>query len=162
MTKSSKVLVALLAVAGISACAPREEKTPDSAAAAAAAAPRSLYDRLGGTTAIASVVDGFVANVAADARINKFFTRVASDTGAMRQFKQKLVDQICQGSGGPCTYAGKDMKTAHQGMGLSNADFDALVEDLVKALDSAGVPQKEKDELLAVLGPMRSDIVEKD
>jgi hemoglobin len=79
----------------------------------------------------------------------------------MRVFKGKLVDQICQGSGGPCTYAGLDMKAAHAGMGLSDADFDAIVEDLVKALDSAGVPQKEKDELLGVLGPMRADIVTK-
>jgi len=79
----------------------------------------------------------------------------------MRDFKQKLVDQVCQGSGGPCTYTGKDMKTAHQAMGLTNADFDALVEDLVKALDAAGVQQKEKDDLLAVLGPMRTDIVTK-
>jgi hemoglobin len=159
MTTSSRVLLALVVLAG-TACAKREEKAPDSAAAATADT-RSLHDRLGGTTAIAGVVDGFVANVAADTRINKFFTRVASDTAAMRQFKQKLVDQICQGSGGPCTYTGKDMKTAHQGMGLTGADFDALVEDLVKALDSAGVPQKEKDELLAILGPMRTDIVEK-
>jgi hemoglobin len=118
-----------------------------------------LYDRLGGTTAIASVVDGFVANVAADARINKFFERVASDTAAMRQFKQKLVDQICQGTGGPCTYTGLDMRAAHQGMGLTNADFDALVEDLVRALDTAGVPQADRDELLGILGPMRADIV---
>jgi len=159
MLRSQKALAILVALT-VAACAPREEKAPDSVAAVTADT-RSLHDRLGGTTAIASVVDGFVANVAADARINKFFTRVASDTAAMRQFKQKLVDQICQGSGGPCTYTGKDMKTAHTGMGLSNADFDALVEDLVRALDSAGVPQKEKDELLAILGPMRTDIVEK-
>jgi hemoglobin len=157
----SQTALAILVALTVAACAPREEKAADSAAAATTDTPRSLYDRLGGTTAIASVVDGFVANVAADARINKFFTRVASDTTAMRQFKQKLVDQICQGSGGPCTYTGKDMKTAHAGMGLTGADFDALVEDLVKALDTAGVPQKEKDELLAVLGPMRTDIVEK-
>jgi hemoglobin len=160
MTRASTYF-ALLAVA-VTACAPRGDQPTDSTAAAAAAtADRSLYDRLGGTTAIASVVDGFVANVAADTRINKFFGRVASDTAAMREFKQKLVDQICQGSGGPCTYTGKDMKTAHLGMGLTNADFDALVEDLVKALDAAGVQQKEKDELLAVLGPMRTDIVTK-
>ena len=161
MSRPLKALAILLGVA-VAACAPKGEKDADSAAAAAVdTTPRSLYDRLGGTTAIAGVVDGFVANVAADTRINKFFTRVAKDTAAMREFKQKLVDQICQGSGGPCTYTGKDMKTAHQGMGLSNADFDALVEDLVKALDSAGVPQKEKDDLLAVLGPMRTDVVEK-
>jgi hemoglobin len=151
----------LLAALPLAACGPKGEAASDSSAAAPAAATASLYDRLGGTTAIASVVDGFVANAAADARINKFFTRVAGDTAAMRDFKQKLVDQICQGTGGPCTYTGKDMKTAHQGMGLTNADFDALVEDLVKALDAAGVQQKEKDELLGILGPMRSEIVTK-
>lgn len=158
MTRSAIGFIACLAIGAVSSCAPKDDAPSDSTAAAAT---QSLYDRLGGTTAIASVVDGFVANVAADARINKFFTRVASDTAAMRAFKQKLVDQICQGTGGPCTYTGKDMKTAHLGMGLTNADFDALVEDLVKALDSAGVQQKEKDELLAVLGPMRAEIVEK-
>lgn len=157
-----KSVAALAFISAAIACAPKAEKTADSAAAAPAVeAPRSLYDRLGGTTSIASVVDGFVANVAADTRINKFFTHVAKDTSAMKAFKQKLVDQICQGTGGPCAYTGKDMKTAHQGMGLTNADFDALVEDLVKALDSAGVQQKEKDELLAILGPMRTDIVTK-
>lgn len=159
MPRSAIGFIACLAIGAVLSCAPRDEAPSDSTAAAATQS--SLYDRLGGTTAIASVVDGFAANVAADARINRFFTRVASDSTAMREFKQKLVDQICQGSGGPCTYTGKDMKTAHLGMGLTNADFDALVEDLVKALDSAGVQQKEKDELLAVLGPMRTDIVEK-
>lgn len=157
MTRNAIDVIAVLAIVAAPACAPRDEVPTDSTAAAATT--QSLYDRLGGMAAIASVVDGFVANVAADTRINKFFTRVASDTAAMRQFKQKLVDQVCQGSGGPCTYTGQYMKTSHQGMGLTNADFDALVEDLVKALDSAGVPQKEKDELLAVLGPMRADIV---
>ena len=163
MTRSAiRIIVAvLLALPALAACGPRGENADSSAGAPDSAAARSLYDRLGGTTAIAGVVDGFVANVAADARINKFFTRVAGDTAAMRDFKQKLVDQICQGTGGPCTYTGKDMRTAHQGMGLSNADFDALVEDLVKALDSAGVPQKDKDELLGILGPMRADIVTK-
>ena len=141
MTRATKFLAALLA-ATLTSCAPKAEQSTDTTAAMAAdSATRSLYDRLGGTTAIASVVDGFVANVAADARINKYFTRVASDTAAMREFKQKLVDQICQGSGGPCTYTGKDMKTAHQGLGLTNADVDALVEDLVKALGAAGVQQ---------------------
>jgi hemoglobin len=152
--------IALVALTALVACA-RKDDAPPTDSTGSATATRTLYDRLGGTTAIATVVDGFVANVAGDARINKFFTRVASDTAAMREFKQKLVDQICQGSGGPCTYTGKDMKTAHAGMGLTNADFDALVEDLVKALDASGVQQAEKDELLAVLGPMRTDIVTK-
>jgi len=160
MSRTATRCIALLVLVISSACGRNGEPATDSTAAAVTS-PASLYDRLGGTTAIATVVDGFVANVAGDARINKFFTRVASDTTAMRQFKQKLVDQICQGSGGPCTYTGLDMKTAHQNMGLTNADFDALVEDLVKALDAAGVQQKEKDDLLAILGPMRTDIVTK-
>lgn len=157
---NTRCILPFAVVAVLSAC---ESKSADQAdtAAAIAVAPQSLHDRLGGTAAIASVVDAFVANVAADTRINARFSRVAGDTGAMRQFKQKLVDQVCAGAGGPCTYTGLDMKATHQGMGLTDADFDALVEDLVKALDGAGVPQKEKDELLGILGPMRADIVTK-
>jgi hemoglobin len=150
----------LAAVTLVAACDSKPAEQADTAAAAAVTLP-SLHDRLGGTAAIAAVVDAFVANVAADARINQRFGRVAGNTAAMRQFKQKLVDQVCAGTGGPCTYTGLDMKAAHQGMGITDADFDALVEDLVKALDGAGVPQKEKDELLAILGPMRADMVVK-
>ena len=117
---------------------------------------KSLYDRLGGKDAITAVVDEFVANVAADTRINKWFANADID-----KLKGNLVNQIGQASGGPQVYTGRDMKTAHAGMGIDNPAFDALVEDLVKALDKFAVPQQEKDELLAVLGPMRSDIVEK-
>jgi hemoglobin len=156
-TRSS--LVVLAAAAFVAACESKPAPQADTAAAATAVAPKTLHERLGGTASIAAVVDAFVANVAADARINKRFARVAGDTSAMRQFKQKLVDQVCAGTGGPCTYAGRDMKTTHQGMGITDGDFDALVEDLVKALDGAGVPKAEKDELLAVLGPMRADMV---
>lgn len=154
------LLVLFAAAALLSACESKPAQQADTVAATAVPTP-SLHDRLGGTAAIAAVVDAFVANVAADTRVNARFARVAGDTGAMRQFKQKLVDQVCAGAGGPCTYQGLDMKAAHQGMGLTNADFDAIVEDLVKALDGAGVPTKEKDELLAILGPMRADIVSK-
>lgn len=116
----------------------------------------SLYHRLGGETAIRAVVDQFVANVAADERINKFFA--ATDLG---ELKKHLVNQIGQASGGPQKYTGRDMKTAHAGMGVGEADFNALVEDLVKALDQFRVPEKEKGELLALLDPMKGDIVEK-
>jgi hemoglobin len=122
---------------------------------------KSLYDRLGGKKAISAVVDEFVGNVAADNRINKFFAQTASDTSRLASFKKKLVDQICQASGGPCKYTGKDMKTAHQGMGITEADFNALVEDLVKALDKFKVGETEKNQLLGALGPMKSEIVEK-
>jgi hemoglobin len=114
----------------------------------------TLYERLGGKPAITAVVDDFVGNVAADKRINGFFAKTD-----IPRLKQMLVDQICAGTGGPCTYSGRDMRSAHAGMGVADAHFNALVEDLVKTLDKFKVPQREKDELLAVLGPMKIDIV---
>jgi hemoglobin len=117
---------------------------------------KSLYERLGGKEAITAVVDDFVARVAADDRINGFFA------GAnIPRLKMQLVNQICEASGGPCKYTGQDMKTVHDGMGIANAHFDALVKDLVATLDKFSVPVQEKNELLALLGPMRKDIVEK-
>ena len=71
------------------------------------------------------------------------------------------MDQICEASGGPCRYAGMDMKAAHKGMGITNVAFDALVGDLVATLDKFKVGEQEKKELLAVLGPMRKEIVER-
>jgi hemoglobin len=94
------------------------------------AADKPLYERLGGKPAITAVVDDFVARVAADRRINRFFANTE-----IPPFKAKLVDQICEASGGPCKYTGKDMKTSHAGMGVTEADFNALVEDLVATLD---------------------------
>lgn len=123
--------------------------------ASVAAQEQTLYERLGGIDAITAVVDEFVANVAADTRINRFFA--GTD---IPRLKRLLVEQICQATGGPCTYTGRSMKEVHMGMGLTDADFNALVEDLVKALDKFNVPEREKNELLGLLGPMRSDIVE--
>jgi len=147
-----KHITSLLVVSGLaltSLTAVVAQKTP------------TLYDNLGGKKAIAAVVDEFVARVAADTRINAFFKQTASDPKRLASFKAKLVDQICQASGGPCKYKGKDMKSAHAGMGISSADFGALVEDLVGALDKFNVKPADKNTLLGVLGPMKSDIVEK-
>jgi len=115
----------------------------------------TLYERLGGQDAIVAVVDEFIANVAADERINGFFANAN-----IPRLKTLLVEQICAGTGGPCEYTGRSMKAAHAGMGINDADFNALVEDLVKALDKFNVPEKEKNELLGILGPMKADIVE--
>jgi len=115
---------------------------------------KSLYERLGGQGAIVAVVDDFVGNVAADSRINKFFGKTD-----IPRLKRLLVEQICAGTGGPCTYTGRDMKSAHAGMGINDAQFNALVEDLVKSLDKFKVPEKEKGELLGILGPMKPSIV---
>jgi len=121
----------------------------------------ALYKSLGEKKAIVAVVDEFVGNVAADKRINAFFAKTAADPKKLAAFKTKLVDQICEAAGGPCKYKGKNMKDAHKGMGISSADFGALVEDLVKALDKFNVKPGDKQALLGVLGPMKSDIVEK-
>jgi hemoglobin len=124
-------------------------------ASTAAKPETSLYQRLGGKEAITAVVDDFVANVAADSRINGRFA-----TTDLRRLKRLLVEQICEGTGGPCTYTGRDMKTTHAGMGITDAEFDALVEDLVRSLDKFKIPAAEKQELLGILRPMKADIVE--
>ena len=139
------VIIAAVASAFLfSACQSMQPMTPQ----------KSVYDRLGGQPAITAVVDDFVGNVAADNRINGFFARTD-----IPRLKKNLVDQICQGTGGPCMYTGRDMRTAHKGMNITDAQFNALVEDLVKSLDKFKVPEKEKGELLGILGPMRSQIV---
>lgn len=127
--------------------------------AAEPAKPKSLYSRLGGKKGIKTVVNDFVNNCATDTRINKFFADTAKDPKRLDKFKDNLVDQICSASGGPCKYKGKDMKTAHKGMGITDADFNALVEDLVKALDKNKVDETSKSELLNALGGMKGDIV---
>lgn len=127
-----------------------------SAQAADGAKGKSLYDRLGGKGAITAVVETFVGNVGGDTRINGFFA--GTDLGKL---KMHLVNQICEASGGPCKYTGRTMKQTHAGMGVDEAAFNALVEDLVKALDHHKVGKTEKDQLLGILGPMKSDIVEK-
>ncbi|ALA58410.1 group I truncated hemoglobin [Nitrospira moscoviensis] len=130
--------------------------TAGAATAAAGAKGKSLYDRLGGKGAITAVVDTFVGNVGGDKRINGYFA-----TTDIPKLKMHLVNQICEAAGGPCTYTGRTMKQTHAGMGVDEAAFNALVEDLVKALDHHKVGKAEKDELLGILGPMKSDIVEK-
>ena len=116
---------------------------------------RTLYQRLGGRPAIAAVVNDFVGNVARDKRINGFFANTD-----IPRLKRLLVQQICAGSGGPCKYEGRSMREAHRGINVRNQDFDALVQDLVLSLNKFNVPPREQRELLALLGPMRNDVVQ--
>jgi len=116
---------------------------------------QTLYERLGGKTAITAVINDFVARCAADARINRKFARTD-----IARLKSSLIDQVCEATGGPCTYAGRDMRTTHDGMSVTAGEFDALVADLVATLDRFSVPDAEKGELLSALAPMRADIVE--
>jgi hemoglobin len=143
------------------ACAKKDQQAADTTGGAVTGAPsdtaatRSLYDRLGGKSAITAVIDTFVARVAADPRINKKFAR-----SNIPRVKAMLVDQVCAETGGPCTYTGRTMKEAHRGMSVTEGEFNALVEDLVAALNQFNVPKREQDELLAALGSMKGDIVE--
>ena len=118
------------------------------------AADKSLYERLGGNAAIKAVVDDFTANVGADARINGYFAKAD-----MTRVKAKLVEQIGMATGGPEKYTGRPMKEVHKGMGITDANFTALVEDLVKTLNKFKVPAKEQMELLTILGSLKGDIV---
>lgn len=120
-----------------------------------ALAQQSLYERLGGEKAISAVVDDFAGNVLADTRINKKF----ADSDATR-LVTNLKAFLCMATGGPCKYAGLNMKDAHKNMGVTAGEFGALVEDLVKTLDKFKVPEKEKNELLSALGGMKGDIAE--
>jgi hemoglobin len=143
----------LLVVLGltVAACQPM---TPPPPPAPAPMPQASLYQRLGGQPAITAVVDDFVGNVAADPRINAYFAH--SD---IPHLKMELVSQLCQATGGPCTYTGLPMRQVHHGMRITDADFNALVEDLVRSLNKFKVPAPEQQQLLGILGPLKGDIV---
>ncbi|MDQ2952755.1 MAG: group 1 truncated hemoglobin [Chloroflexota bacterium] len=118
---------------------------------------KSLFERLGGQGAITAVVEDFSARCAQDSRINAKFAR----TDILR-LRSMLIDQVSEATGGPSKYTGRDMKTAHTDMGVTAGEFSALVEDLVATLNKFGVGKGEQDELLGILGPLKSDIVELD
>lgn len=120
---------------------------------------KSLYSRLGGYDAIAAVTDDFIGRMVADPQLKPFFTGHSTDT--LKKIRQHVVDQICNATGGPCVYTGRDMKTAHSGLGITGANWDAAVKHLIATLDHFKVPAKEKDELLAIVSSTKADIVEK-
>src|SRR3989449_9285435 len=142
-------LLVVFVAMGLGACAGRDS--------APASSMPSLYKRLGGREGIAIVVGDFTANMAADPRVNIRF----KDTkpAELEKFKSNLADQICEATGGPCSYVGKDMKTAHKDMRITADEGNATVENLVKALDKNNVQASAKQELLGALGPMKKDIV---
>ncbi len=119
--------------------------------------PQTLYKRLGGYDALAAVTDDFIGRLANDPQLHKFF--VGHATSSLRHIRQLIVDQLCEATGGPCVYIGKDMKTAHAGMGISENDWQAAVKHLVATLDKFNVPKKEKDEVLGAISGMKKDIV---
>jgi len=116
----------------------------------------AMFRAFHGEAGIARVVDGMIDRNLADPRISEIFK--ASDLVRLRR---TLKEQFCYLLGGPCAYTGRDMKSAHKDQGLQNADFNALVENLQKAMDKEGVPFRAQNRLLAKLAPMQRETVER-
>jgi hemoglobin len=123
---------------------------------AAALADKTLYESMGGEPALRAALDHFADIVVADDRINFTFAEAN-----MAKFKQLLFEQLCNLSGGPCKYTGRDMRTSHTKLKINNAEFNALAEDLYISLGQAGVPYRLQNKLMALLAPMQHEIVTK-
>jgi hemoglobin len=121
---------------------------------AGARADKTLYESMGGERVLRTAVDHFADNVQTDNRIN--FTFAEAD---ISKFKRLIFEQLCNLSGGPCKYTGRDMRTSHAKLKINNAEFNALAEDLYIALDQAGVPYRLQNKLMALLAPMQHQIV---
>jgi hemoglobin len=130
-------------------------------AAVTPAPTKTLYERLGKVEAITLVTDKFLTYVVADNRINASFAETVKDTYRTQLLRANLIDQISAAAGGPALYKGKSMAESHKGMNITEAQFNALVEDLGKALTDYKVPTAEQTELVNILAPLKSDIVGK-
>lgn len=114
----------------------------------------SLYRALGGQSGIERIVEGLLINIADNPLIVEHF----ADTDIDR-LNEKLIEQFCFESGGPCEYTGDSMRDSHAGLNLTEADFNALVEDLLAAMRDQNIPVTAQNRLLARLAPMRRDII---
>lgn len=118
------------------------------------AATATLYQRLGGRPAIETLMNDVVANHLVNPIIAPRFARVD-----VERAKQHSIDFFCMGSGGPEQYSGRDMRTAHAGMNISEQEFVAALDDIMAALDKNNVGPTERQEILAILYSMKGDIV---
>jgi hemoglobin len=119
----------------------------------------TLYKRLGGYDALAAVTDDFLGRLATDSQFSRFFVGHSADS--IKRIRQLIVDELCAATGGPCVYTGRDMKTAHAGLGITDKDWEASVNLLIATLDKFSVPAKEKDEVVGAIGGLKKDIVDK-
>lgn len=159
MIKKLSFIICLLAITAGMLWAQTPKNSSASATMATAQDKKSLYTRLGGYDAIALVVDDFITRLATDKRFERFFTGFSDDS--KKRLRQHILDQFCAAAGGPCVYTGREMRTSHKGLGITEADWDAAAKHLVEALDKYKVPETEKNELLAFVVTQKKDIVEK-
>lgn len=140
-------------------------KQDASASGKMAAGQDTLYHRLGGEDTIKRVVREFVRKSAANPQVN--LTRRGHrqewhpEPENVARFERRLVEFIASHTGGPRKYTGRDLAPSHAGMWISPVEFDAMVGELAATLDEFGVPQKEKDELLEIVGDTKNEIVRK-
>ncbi|XXD93385.1 group 1 truncated hemoglobin [Pseudomonas sp. Z3-8] len=116
----------------------------------------SLYQDLGAQAGITRIVEGMLLNIARDERIVERFRKID-----IERLRDKLIEQFCLETGGPCIYTGDSMAESHKGQNISRSDFNALVEDLIAAMDEQRVPVPVQNRLIARLAPMRGEIIEK-
>ena len=121
-----------------------------------AAASDALYKAFGEKPGIAQLMDDFVNRLVVDPRIGQMFKKTKP-----ANLKEQLTDQVCQASGGPCKYEGNPMKSGHADLGITKADFNALVEVLQTSMDAKGITFRSQNQLLALLAPMHRDIIAK-
>jgi hemoglobin len=121
-------------------------------------AQESLYKRLGGYDAIASVTDDFIVRLATSEQLAKFFKGASADS--QKKIRQHVVDLICEKTGGPCFYLGRSMKSSHAGLGITDHEWEVSVALFIESLDKFHVPDTEKNELLAIVSSVKADIVE--
>ena len=122
-----------------------------------ASSEASLYERLGGYDAIAAVIDEFLPRLFNDPRIGDYW-KGQNDDHKLKE-RQLIVDFMCAAAGGPAFYTGKDMKTSHLGLEISQSDYDIMLSHCLATLDKFEVPDKEKNEVCAFLDGLRSEIV---
>jgi len=127
-------------------------------APSAAAQNNSLYKRLGGYDALAAVTDDFIKGLATDPKISRFFIG-ASDNSKAR-IRQLVLDQLCAATGGPCVYIGRDMKTVHKGLHITEEDWNISVKILMDTLKKFKVKEREQRDVVDALSKLKADIVE--
>lgn len=120
---------------------------------------KSLYQRLGGYDAIAAVSDDFLDRLGKSKLIGRFLVGLSDDSKG--KLRQHFVEFLCNATGGSCVYMGRDMKTVHKGLGITEEDWTESVKLLVETLDKFKVPDAEKKEVLAAVSSLKGDVVEK-
>jgi truncated hemoglobin YjbI len=121
--------------------------------------PASLYTRLGGHDVIVAVTDDFVDGALADPQLGRFFPDVNAQSG-LQELKTRVAGLLCEISGGPCVYKGRDMKTAHKGLSINEADWKIAIELFTAALAEHNVPIQTRTEFVQIIERMKGDIVE--